>query len=242
MARSYQLNSVSSRDMCVNWNEPQVAAYHYTNSLAHWTTLEYEMVDANEVCQKVRVEPATRSAVATCNIYNIYKWSTFWGKEPPSSGSAYGLGLTATDQGLRTRLPLGDEPLVPVPRQDSVWERGVLQSGAHWQYCRCATIHRRVAVQTRRRRTLALLTPGPRPVWARVWLRHWYLPRVIPFSRSIGIVLSTLGSNSLNVLSFSAFIWCPLVNSSAKEAVSVPWHPCSNNMIADRWKVGRKYV
>jgi len=34
-------------------------------------TLEYELVDANEVCQgiqKVRVEPATRSAVAT--------WST----------------------------------------------------------------------------------------------------------------------------------------------------------------------
>jgi len=21
---------------------------------------------------------------------------------------------------------------------------------------------------------LALLTPGPRPVWARVWLHHWY--------------------------------------------------------------------
>ena len=32
--------------------------------------LEYELVDANEVCQgiqKVRVEPATRSAVATRN-------------------------------------------------------------------------------------------------------------------------------------------------------------------------------
>jgi len=32
-------------------------------------TLEYELVDAHRVCQgiqKVRVEPATRSAVATC--------------------------------------------------------------------------------------------------------------------------------------------------------------------------------
>jgi len=51
--------------------------------------------------------------------------------------------------------------VVLVPRQDSVWERGVLQSGAHWQYCRSATVQRRVVVQTHRRRTLALLTPGP---------------------------------------------------------------------------------
>jgi len=29
--------------------------------------LEYELVDANRGIQKVRVEPATRSAVATCN-------------------------------------------------------------------------------------------------------------------------------------------------------------------------------
>ena len=29
--------------------------------------LEYELVDANGGIQKVRVEPATRSAVATCN-------------------------------------------------------------------------------------------------------------------------------------------------------------------------------
>jgi len=35
-------------------------------------TLEYELVDANEVCpgiQKVRVEPTTRSAVATLTDY-----------------------------------------------------------------------------------------------------------------------------------------------------------------------------
>ena len=46
----------------------KLAAYKYTYSLALWTTLECELVDANEVCQgiqKVRVEPATRSAVAT---------------------------------------------------------------------------------------------------------------------------------------------------------------------------------
>jgi len=30
------------------------------------TTLEYELVDANGGIQKVTVEPATRSAVATC--------------------------------------------------------------------------------------------------------------------------------------------------------------------------------
>jgi len=49
-------------------------------------------------------------------------------------------------------------------------------SPEHTEYCRSATVQRRVAVQTRRRRTLALLTPGPRPVWARVWLRHWVQP------------------------------------------------------------------
>jgi len=44
----------------------KLAAYNYMSSLA---PLEYELVDANEVCQgiqKVRVEPSTRSAVATC--------------------------------------------------------------------------------------------------------------------------------------------------------------------------------
>ena len=49
----------------------QLAAYNYTSSLALSTTLEYKLVDENEVCQdvqKVRVEPATRSAVDTCNV------------------------------------------------------------------------------------------------------------------------------------------------------------------------------
>ena len=47
----------------------KLAAYNYTSSLVISTMLEYELVDANQVCQriqKVRVEPATRSAVATC--------------------------------------------------------------------------------------------------------------------------------------------------------------------------------
>ena len=39
-------------------------AYNYTSSLALWTMLKYELVDANGGIQKVRVEPATRSAVA----------------------------------------------------------------------------------------------------------------------------------------------------------------------------------
>ena len=49
--------------MCVNWNEPSVSRlrlYELPNAL------EYELVDANGGIQKVRVEPATRSAVATC--------------------------------------------------------------------------------------------------------------------------------------------------------------------------------
>ena len=45
----------------------RLAAYNYTSSLAplYITTLEYELVDANGGIQTVRVEPATRSAVAT---------------------------------------------------------------------------------------------------------------------------------------------------------------------------------
>ena len=35
-------------------------------------TLEYELVDANGGIQKVGVEPATRSAVATCMIIQKY--------------------------------------------------------------------------------------------------------------------------------------------------------------------------
>jgi len=64
------LNSVSPRDMCVNWNEP--AANNYTSSLAlarfeRRLNTSCTLVDANRVCpgiKKVRVEPATKSAVA----------------------------------------------------------------------------------------------------------------------------------------------------------------------------------
>ena len=44
--------------MCVNWNEPQVSRLQL-----------YKLVDANRVCQgiqKIKVELATRSVVATC--------------------------------------------------------------------------------------------------------------------------------------------------------------------------------
>ena len=47
----------------------ELAAYNYTSGLALSMKLENELVDANKVCQgiqKVRVEPATRSAIATC--------------------------------------------------------------------------------------------------------------------------------------------------------------------------------
>ena len=46
----------------------KLATYNYMSSLALRTTFDYELVDANGGIQKVRVEPATRSAVATCNI------------------------------------------------------------------------------------------------------------------------------------------------------------------------------
>ena len=78
---------------------------------------------------------------------------------PPRACTAacFNQGRSA-DQGLRTRLLTS---VVLVPRQDGVWERGVLQSGAPWQYCCSATVQRRVAVLTRRQRNWALLTPGP---------------------------------------------------------------------------------
>jgi len=56
----------SSRDMCVNWIKPRVSRIQLYEQPS---AFESELVDANQVCQgiqKVRVEPATRSAVATC--------------------------------------------------------------------------------------------------------------------------------------------------------------------------------
>ena len=64
-----QLNSVVITWRALIGTSRKLAFYNYTSNLALWATLEYELVDANGVCQgiqKVRVEPATRSAVATC--------------------------------------------------------------------------------------------------------------------------------------------------------------------------------
>jgi len=44
----------------------KLAAFNYTSSLVLWTMLEYGLVDANGGIRRARVEPATRSAVATC--------------------------------------------------------------------------------------------------------------------------------------------------------------------------------
>ena len=58
------------------------SCFNYTlSSLVLWTTLEYELVDANRVCpdiKKVGVGPATRSVVATCieTKCNLY---LYWG-------------------------------------------------------------------------------------------------------------------------------------------------------------------
>ena len=65
LARTWSNEQRGHHVTCINWNEPKLAAYNYTSSLALWTTLVYELVDANRGIQKVRVEPATRSAVAT---------------------------------------------------------------------------------------------------------------------------------------------------------------------------------
>jgi len=77
MARSNLINwtAWSSLDMCVNWNEPLVSRLQLYEQPS--CALNDELVDANGVCQgiqKVRVGPATRSAVATCNnINNLIK-------------------------------------------------------------------------------------------------------------------------------------------------------------------------
>ena len=62
-----QLNSV-----CITWHvliqtNRKLATYNHMNSLALWTTIEYELVDANRGIQKVRVGHVTRSGVATCH-------------------------------------------------------------------------------------------------------------------------------------------------------------------------------
>ena len=54
----------------------KLAAYNYTSSLALWTTLEYELVDANGVCQGIKrsgqnLLPGVRLALDVNNINNV---------------------------------------------------------------------------------------------------------------------------------------------------------------------------
>ena len=65
MARSIQQHGHHMKCALIGTSH-KLAVYNYTSSLALWTTLEYELVDANGGIQEARVEPATRSAVATC--------------------------------------------------------------------------------------------------------------------------------------------------------------------------------
>jgi len=62
--------SIQQRGHHVTWafigTSRKLAAYNYMISLVLWTTLEYKLVDTNGGIQKVRVEHAARSAVATC--------------------------------------------------------------------------------------------------------------------------------------------------------------------------------
>ena len=60
-----QFNSVVITWRALIGTSCRLAAYNYTSSLALWTTPEYELADTNWGIQKVTVEPATRSAVAT---------------------------------------------------------------------------------------------------------------------------------------------------------------------------------
>ena len=67
LGRHGSINSTawSSCDCALIRTSGKLAAYNYMSSLALRTTFDYELVDANGGIQKVRVEPATRSAVAT---------------------------------------------------------------------------------------------------------------------------------------------------------------------------------
>ena len=64
-------------------------------------------------------------------------------------------------------------------------------------------VQRRVAVLRRRRRTLALLTPGPRPVWARVWLRHCCIYKVCILPVSFQSLKTIISESSPTVQSHS---------------------------------------
>ena len=64
MARSIEQRGHHVRCALIGTSR-KLAAYNYTSTLALWMALEYELVHTNGSIQKVRVEPATRSAVAT---------------------------------------------------------------------------------------------------------------------------------------------------------------------------------
>ena len=65
MARSIELNSVVITTCALIGTSRELAALQLHEQPSALTTLEYELVDANGDVQKVRVETATRSAVAT---------------------------------------------------------------------------------------------------------------------------------------------------------------------------------
>ena len=68
-------------------------------------TLEYELVDANGVCQgiqKVRVEPATRIAVTTCRHY------MFMGTNTKELGRCYTLNKSYIHELLMKYRILGN--------------------------------------------------------------------------------------------------------------------------------------
>ena len=72
MARSIEQRGHHMTCAFIGMNR-KLATYDCTSRLSLWTTLEYELVNANRGIQKVRVEPATRSAVATWIDKNTIK-------------------------------------------------------------------------------------------------------------------------------------------------------------------------
>jgi len=72
IAQTWSIEQRGHHMTCVYWNKPQVSHLQlHEQPSALWTTLKYELVDTNGVrhgIQKVRVEPATRSVVATCTF------------------------------------------------------------------------------------------------------------------------------------------------------------------------------
>ena len=69
-------------------------------------------------------------------IYSIYKWSTFWGKEPPQLGISLQACLKTMDDSLNVRLSLGMFSAAHSLSSHSVraaWERGHLKVSQRWR-------------------------------------------------------------------------------------------------------------